>query len=407
LNAVGIEFVQGAVASRDARDAVDGGAHVFVAGGRRRGGRVGVDGLGGEDRDDDGDGDDDDDDATVHPAFVDVDAALRAMTDRAYVIEGADATAAASTRVVKAWSDNFADAVSRYRVEAKEATRAAEAQRRRADAAERELSRLEVASCAAAKKCRATEDELARLRATRAQTETRASEASRAAAAAVAAAEARDAETAAKIAKATADARDAADAARRDASAAEASRAALELEMATVREALAAARIRADAAEARATRSDAAVADAERLSAAAFEAATREAKDAKDARDSGAFYTLVPIRPRSRGERRSSRTLPGVSLRPPLAFNPRPRRLSTPSDAFELHPDFALYGTTLSSRRGDRRDRARGRRGRARRSPRGRRAAATRGGGGARGRGGGERGAAPRRSGDDARGTDV
>ena len=59
-------------------------------------------------------------------------------------------------------------------------------------------------------------------------------------------------------------------------------------------------------------------------------------------RTSGAFYiTLVPIRPRTRGERRSLRTLlPGVSLRPgSLAFNPRPRRLSTPTDAFELHPD--------------------------------------------------------------------
>ena len=44
----------------------------------------------------------------------------------------------------------------------------------------------------------------------------------------------------------------------------------------------------------------------------------------------GAFYTLVPIRPRPRGERRSLRTLPGASLRPPLAFNPRHRRLSTP-----------------------------------------------------------------------------
>ena len=41
-------------------------------------------------------------------------------------------------------------------------------------------------------------------------------------------------------------------------------------------------------------------------------------------------YTLVPIRPRWRGERDSLRTLPGVSLRPPLAFNPRPRCLSTP-----------------------------------------------------------------------------
>ena len=41
-------------------------------------------------------------------------------------------------------------------------------------------------------------------------------------------------------------------------------------------------------------------------------------------------FTLVPIRPRSRGERRFLRTSPGVSLRPPLAFDPRPRRLSTP-----------------------------------------------------------------------------
>jgi hypothetical protein len=40
----------------------------------------------------------------------------------------------------------------------------------------------------------------------------------------------------------------------------------------------------------------------------------------------GAFYvTLVPVRPRRRGERRSLRTFPVVSLRPsPLAFNPRP-----------------------------------------------------------------------------------
>jgi hypothetical protein len=46
----------------------------------------------------------------------------------------------------------------------------------------------------------------------------------------------------------------------------------------------------------------------------------------------GAFYTLVPIRPRWRGERRSLRTLPGASLRPgSLAFNPdTPRCLSTP-----------------------------------------------------------------------------
>jgi WD40 repeat protein len=56
----------------------------------------------------------------------------------------------------------------------------------------------------------------------------------------------------------------------------------------------------------------------------------------------------VPIRPRSRGARRSLRTFPGASLRPPPGFNPRPRRLSTPTDAFERHPDVRLYGTTLS-----------------------------------------------------------
>ena len=59
--------------------------------------------------------------------------------------------------------------------------------------------------------------------------------------------------------------------------------------------------------------------------------------------------TLVPIRPRRRGERRSLRTFPGASLRPSLAFNPRPRRLSTPPDAFQLHPDVRSYGTTLST----------------------------------------------------------
>ena len=46
----------------------------------------------------------------------------------------------------------------------------------------------------------------------------------------------------------------------------------------------------------------------------------------------GACCTLVPIRPRRRGERRSLRTFPCASLRPgSLAFNPdTPRRLSTP-----------------------------------------------------------------------------
>jgi len=46
-------------------------------------------------------------------------------------------------------------------------------------------------------------------------------------------------------------------------------------------------------------------------------------------RNAGAFYTLVPIRPRSRGERHSLRNLPGVSLSPPS--------LSIPAlDAFQL-----------------------------------------------------------------------
>ena len=58
--------------------------------------------------------------------------------------------------------------------------------------------------------------------------------------------------------------------------------------------------------------------------------------------------TLVPIRPRSRGERRSLRTLlPDIFLRPPLAFNPRPRRLSTPL----LTP---LNSTPISSLRAER-----------------------------------------------------
>ena len=60
---------------------------------------------------------------------------------------------------------------------------------------------------------------------------------------------------------------------------------------------------------------------------------------------SGAFYlTLVPIRPRRRGERRSLRTFPGASLRPgSLAFNPdTPRRLSTPLlTPFKSTPTFA------------------------------------------------------------------
>jgi len=35
-------------------------------------------------------------------------------------------------------------------------------------------------------------------------------------------------------------------------------------------------------------------------------------------------------------------------VRPALGVNPRPRRLSTPTDAFQLHPDVRSYKTTLS-----------------------------------------------------------
>ena len=92
---------------------------------------------------------------------------------------------------------------------------------------------------------------------------------------------------------------------------------------------------------------------------AVLEAATAKRKDAETntsawtASQARSLITLVPIRPRRRGERRFSRTFPGASLRPALAFNPdNHRRLSTPSDAFQLHPDIDSYKTTL--RRGRR-----------------------------------------------------
>ena len=55
--------------------------------------------------------------------------------------------------------------------------------------------------------------------------------------------------------------------------------------------------------------------------------------------DGGCVLYTGPHTTALRGERRSLRTFPVVSLRPPLAFNPRHRCLSTPADAFELHPD--------------------------------------------------------------------
>ena len=58
-----------------------------------------------------------------------------------------------------------------------------------------------------------------------------------------------------------------------------------------------------------------------------------------------ASITLVPIRPRRRGERRSLRTFsPGVCFSPPRVPRVQSRRTSTPfnsaSDAFQLHPDI-------------------------------------------------------------------
>jgi len=68
----------------------------------------------------------------------------------------------------------------------------------------------------------------------------------------------------------------------------------------------------------------------------------------------GAFsFTLVPIRPRRRGERRFLRTFAVVSLRPgSLAFNPQPQRLSTPLlTPMNSTPTFAWYGTTSPTSR--------------------------------------------------------
>ena len=70
------------------------------------------------------------------------------------------------------------------------------------------------------------------------------------------------------------------------------------------------------------------------------------------------YLTLVPVRPRRRGERRSLRTFsPGDSLRPgSLAFNPdAPRRLSTPLlTPLNSTPTFvASYGTRLIRQAGD------------------------------------------------------
>jgi hypothetical protein len=85
---------------------------------------------------------------------------------------------------------------------------------------------------------------------------------------------------------------------------------------------------------------------AETLDAVREESLRHPGEMDEDERMARSSITLVPIRPRRRGERRSLRTFAVVSLRPHLAFNPRPRRLSTSTDAFQLHPDVRSYGTT-------------------------------------------------------------
>eukprot|EP00982_Pelagococcus_subviridis_P015247 31387-Pelagococcus_subviridis.AAC.2 len=75
------------------------------------------------------------------------------------------------------------------------------------------------------------------------------------------------------------------------------------------------------------------------------DAAAKLVGDLKQARLVPPVVTPVPIRPRSRGERRSLSTFPVASLRPPLAFNPRPRRLSTP-----LLKPFNSTPTSVASR---------------------------------------------------------
>ena len=82
-------------------------------------------------------------------------------------------------------------------------------------------------------------------------------------------------------------------------------------------------------------------------------AARLELMGALSAAEARSSITLLPIRPRSRGERRSLRTFsPGASLRPHHGFNPdTPRRLLTPTDAFQLHPDVALNGPSTLIRR--------------------------------------------------------
>jgi hypothetical protein len=67
------------------------------------------------------------------------------------------------------------------------------------------------------------------------------------------------------------------------------------------------------------------------------------------------YLTLVPVRRRSRGERRSLRTFAVASLHPSHAFNPRPRRLSPSTDAFELHPDIIAQGVRVERARGEHR----------------------------------------------------
>ena len=70
------------------------------------------------------------------------------------------------------------------------------------------------------------------------------------------------------------------------------------------------------------------------------------------AKSGASRLTLVPIRPRPRGERRSLRTLPGVRLSPPRVPRsqyPPSAPFNSTTDAFQLHPDVRSYGTALRS----------------------------------------------------------
>ena len=86
------------------------------------------------------------------------------------------------------------------------------------------------------------------------------------------------------------------------------------------------------------------------------EAGTKRGSGGRWTKRSGASYisfTLVPVRPRSRGARRFLRTDFRIRLSPPIPRWFRSRRASTPfnstPDAFRRHPDVASYGQLPST----------------------------------------------------------